>query len=698
MNQENKHLIGRKYFLLLVTTKNLFAILLLGISILTACSHVSSKDDSEKCDKIMLAPFIEALSDSIEVHPNAVLNIYKKERENTVDSISSYALLNAISLCYFWTGEMDSSMTTLRKVMAYCERAEPTPCLLLLQADAFFKYGVRLAYLRMNDSALVYYKKAYDAVLKSTKRDIRLIRINICLANCYHRKSDYPTASYYYQKALFVTDSLKLENKLRFSIFFSLAELYTEIDNFDMAAYHYRQAEKYLNDVPESTKSYYYDSKGSFYLNTKDYSSALECFRFDYNYVISYSYPKHEERALVSANLGNAYLQSGKVDSARYYINLANEYYELSDNDPLIEFYIDELNTMLALQDNELDKVKKLLEKPYDPAFIEASVIYKYNQHMEEWYAKKKDFKNAYHYRLKVDAYNDSLHSIKVRNNIAEMEMRYRQDTTLLRKDLRIATVEGRAARWKNLASVSVMSLIVLLALSGILVMYGRRKREQDYRRQLAVVTGLRMEIVRNRISPHFMFNALNAVMPTLGQYKELELPFSTLIQMLRNNLLASEQISVPLGDEIKLVQNYLRLQMLGNPGRIHTEWLISDDVPVETRIPSMSIQIPVENAVKYAFEPTQTDARIDIRITAQAGMTHIVIEDNGVGYHPSLDVVNERGTGSGLKMLHRTVELLNLRNSSKMAFRIENRRQLTPGERGTGVTVIIPFDYHFDM
>jgi len=208
----------------------------------------------------------------------------------------------------------------------------------------------------------------------------------------------------------------------------------------------------------------------------------------------------------------------------------------------------------------------------------------------------------------------------------------------------------------------------------------------------------LRMEIVRNRLSPHFVFNALNLIMPSLGQHSEIEQNFRMLIQLLRNNLRASEQIAVPLGKEMNLVKNYLQLQKLSNLGRISVNWHVADNVPKDMLIPSMSIQIPVENAVKYAFTPEQKDARIDVGITRMEDAIRIVIDDNGIGYQPDADNFDIRGTGSGLKMLSRTAELLNTRNQRKMIFSIENRKSTGNNAVGTRVTIVVPLEYQFEI
>ena len=83
----------------------------------------------------------------------------------------------------------------------------------------------------------------------------------------------------------------------------------------------------------------------------------------------------------------------------------------------------------------------------------------------------------------------------------------------------------------------------------------------------MALATQLRMENIRNRISPHYMFNVLNTVMPTFKQYSELAHPLQLLIQVLRGNLLASEKMAVELQEEIdeinKKIDDYKAIKMM---------------------------------------------------------------------------------------------------------------------------------------
>ena len=669
---------------------------------LSSCLKESEKSAKSKCDDILLKSFIESHRGSMMEDPYSTLNIFKKERENTVDSISSYQLLCAIAYCYQWVDNLDSAMLLLKNVIDFCKRSEPSLCLNLLHADACTRYSSCWADFHEHDSALFYCHKALDLINDSNypQPDL-LLKAYLFLAVNYEGKGDVTQASNYYHKAMLIADSDgNVAITTNFIIFLSLAKLYSNIENFEMAEIFFQQAEKYLDEIPEAHRFLFYNFRGIYYMKMKDYPKALDIHRQYYRYNLFASVPLPYNCAMGAANVGEMFLRMQQTDSARYYINHAKEHFEQSYEFPAFKFHLEGLSAMLALQENKLNEAQKLLsgQMAYDITHLESYIVFLHYQLMEELYAKKSDYENAYKYRLKVDAHNDSLRNTQIHNKLAEIEMRFKQDTTLLRKDLRIAVAEGRASRWQSIAATILFSFTLLAALAGGLVFYSRRKREQKYRRQMDTVTELRMQIVRNRLSPHFVFNALNIMMPTMGQHKELEQHFNVLIQLLRNNLSASEQMAVPLYDEINLVKNYLQLQELSNPERMKVDWQLASDVPQDTRIPSMTIQIPVENAVKYAFTSGQEDARIEINISRQINDIHIIIEDNGIGYRPGAEAFSERGTGSGLKMLHRTVDLLNLRNSAKMVFKIENRQQLTAGVHGTRVIVTVPIDYRFDM
>ena len=295
--------------------------------------------------------------------------------------------------------------------------------------------------------------------------------------------------------------------------------------------------------------------------------------------------------------------------------------------------------------------------------------------------------------------YDDSIRNVRSINSINEIDYRYNQDTTLLKRDILISNNQIKLSQQHNIIILVLALLIISVLLAILIFIHIRRKNEQRYNRQMALATQLRMENIRNRISPHYMFNVLNTVMPTFKQYSELAHPLQLLIQVLRGNLLASEKMAVELQEEIELVKNYIALRKETNPNTIHIEWEITEQVPLQTLIPSMSIQIPVENALKYAFEDNDEQTNtLSIHISKEDRNLSISIRDNGSGYDPGKHSNSKRSTGNGLKVLFRTIELLNSKNTEKIIFDIRNIGISDPSQHGTLVTITIPFNYQFNI
>ena len=542
------------------------------------------------------------------------------------------------------------------------------------------------------DSAIFYFEKAYELLdnseIKNHYYQDYIIKVLINMADCYQRDGNFQMSGFYYRRALFLSDSINNEN-VKFSIFSGLARLYSEIENFELADEYFLKAENYYDTGNGQEKHFFANSRGNYYYSTKEYEQALGWFRKAYNMLNTYS--DKISNAIVEANLGEIFILINQPDSARYYLDCSKASWGDSYVQPSVNFYIEGLYASLALLENKIAEAERLLLQENSKDGIIPQYIYFHNRRMQLLYEKKNDYRNAYLFKTKADLYDDSLRNIKVQNNIAEMAFRYQQDTSLFKKDLQIAETELEVSQWRNTFLFSIFLFIIVLLVFYSFYLYKKRSRELKYSRQLATINTLRMEIIRNRISPHYTFNVLNAIMPALGEYEELESPFRLLIQMLRSNLMASEKISVLLNEEIDLVKNYLQLYQMSHSGRVQICWEVADDISEYFQIPSMAIQIPVENALKYAFTDEMEHPLINIKIAFENEELHISIEDNGIGFRHCEKRSDERGTGYGLRMLYNTTELLNSRNSRKMIFRVQNNN-------GTQVFIAIPIDFKFDM
>lgn len=655
---------------------------------LTACT--SQREDnyleSDFIDSLLISKF-----DSLYTYPTKIRKELNKVQKTLKDSMPYYKAELFAAYCQYLEGQADSALNTNQRVLDFCngrpERAA-------MEGMGWNHRSVMLDGLNQRDSSIACLHHAYQAMYRTNdRRELENICIN--LADAYRLKGDLPQASKFYRKALWVVDSLH-SKRVRFSIYLGLAQTYTELHNFPLAHHYFDIAEQ----VPEQRLEYerftFHNSKGNCFYHEEKYTEALPCFQQAYQVVQKFRQPSLN--ALVETNLGEIFTLIANYDSAHYYLDKVEAFYKSTPtaNEEYI-FYANSLQAALALRENNLAKANYYLSQPYNRQRIGLPSIYLHNKRFMEYYAQKKDFAKAYEYRVIVEKYDDSIRNIRNVNNIHEIDYRYNQDTTLMRRDIIIANDRVQLSQ-QHTTLLFVLALLVIAVLLGILsFIHIRRKNERKYNRQMSIVTQLRMENVRNRVSPHYIFNILNTIMPTFKQYSELAHPLQLLIQVLRGNLLISDKIAVELREEIELVKNYIELSRATNPHTARIEWNIDKQVPLETWIPSMCIQIPVENALKYAFDPEYDEKNL-LSISVSQGVNNLIIhiEDNGNGYNPGEHAQSQRGTGNGLKMLFRTIELLNSKNTEKITFDIRNIAHNEPSRHGTIVHIVIPFNYQF--
>lgn len=122
-----------------------------------------------------------------------------------------------------------------------------------------------------------------------------------------------------------------------------------------------------------------------------------------------------------------------------------------------------------------------------------------------------------------------------------------------------------------------------------------------------------RLAALQARIQPHFLFNTLNTAVALVrtrpGSTEQLLLDLSDLF---RAALSATTVTS--LADEIKLVRSYLAIESLRLGERLVVHWHCPEPLP-DARVPALSLQPLVENAVRHGIERRPSGGDITIRI-----------------------------------------------------------------------------------
>ena len=247
-----------------------------------------------------------------------------------------------------------------------------------------------------------------------------------------------------------------------------------------------------------------------------------------------------------------------------------------------------------------------------------------------------------------------------------------------------------------------LMSVLALIAFLRYKMLHNKQQHQEEMNRMMA----LKMENVRNRFPPHFVFNVLNIFVSNLPKEVDVK-PLHLLIQILRSYLLTCDKMAVSLEEELQMVKGYSSLRHETNPFLPMPQFHIAKDVDMSLMLPSMIIQIPVENALKHAFvgmEETGETPSLDVNIWVENAMLRIEVTDNGCG-EGVIDRKKKNGfasTGTGLRILNSTIEMLNASNERKMFFKMQSNRGL-PGEenalkKGMHVSIGVPADYDYNV
>jgi len=138
------------------------------------------------------------------------------------------------------------------------------------------------------------------------------------------------------------------------------------------------------------------------------------------------------------------------------------------------------------------------------------------------------------------------------------------------------------------------------------------------------------------QMRPHFIYNTMTTVYYLCDQNPELAkqvtMDFTT---YLRKNLAAiAGDDAIPFSDELEHARAYLAVEQ----AQFEDELLVSYDMPhTRFRVPPLTLQPLVENAVKHGMDPDAGPLHIWIQTRKTSSGSEIVVEDDGPGFDPAI-------------------------------------------------------------
>ena len=595
-------------------------------------------------------------------------------------------------------------------------------------------------------------RKCYESVIKyyiQHKQHEDLMRCYQNLGNVYYMMEKYPEAIDLYQKSLQL--ALQLNNRM------VIAKDYHNIGEVNMLIGDYVQADKFfirslkikesIGDKASIAKGY--RSLGDLYFIQKNYKKSLLYHQKSLQINTNLGLLKDQAKDYANLSTVNAELKQlpVAVSNCKKAILLAQKvedaygvgedtrtlggFYFLQKNYALAEsFYLKAISLKKNMFDQEgmasvysqlaelytnkpapapekrlnlqkaLDfglKAYALAEQVRIPRLISDA-----SNDLSEIYKQQKNYPKALSFLEINKKTNDSIFNTSKTEALTFAEARWnsekkqQQIAGLVKLNAAISAQKLAEANRHKAILFGLLGMIILLTIAAIYYwLYKNKQREIRHQEQLSRMSMLRLQNIRNRISPHFIFNILNREIST-EEDKDKHHEMIGLVKFLRRSLEITEQTSVSLAEELDFVQNYLHMEQPTLGSDFQTHWEIDERIETKRfRIPAMTLQIPVENALKHALRQKEGEKNLMIALTLIEFGILITIQDNGNGYYPDKSTTT-KGTGTGLKVLYQTIQLLNSKNTHKIGFDISN----LPGETATGtkVEITVPEDYDFEL
>jgi LytS/YehU family sensor histidine kinase len=238
--------------------------------------------------------------------------------------------------------------------------------------------------------------------------------------------------------------------------------------------------------------------------------------------------------------------------------------------------------------------------------------------------------------------------------------------------------------------------VIYILIIIGVCVLYNilrkiHNKIVNDIKTENEIFYKMQVELIKNQLDPHFLFNALNSINFSIhkNDKKTASLNLGFFSKFLRGSTGSLDVFSRSLDEEIQYVKNYLLLEKFRFKDKFNYDFIITPDINKSVIVPKLILFSFIENALKKGILPKGENGKITITIDAiNEQFIHIFICDDGL--HRDLEDENIRN----ITLMNRIICYFNKLNQNKIIIKNTNNKNTKENK----VEIKIPVDYKYDF
>lgn len=177
-------------------------------------------------------------------------------------------------------------------------------------------------------------------------------------------------------------------------------------------------------------------------------------------------------------------------------------------------------------------------------------------------------------------------------------------------------------------------ALVIFTLYIGVDLQHDRDLIEQEAQvaKSETEKTDMKVALMMSQIQPHFLYNSLSSIAYLCRKNpKEAEIAVTEFADYLRMNLRSiNNKLPILFEAELSHTETYLKIQKRRFPEQLIVDY---DIQAKEFRIPALTLQPIVENAVKHAVETRFEPTTIHISTREMEDAYLITVQDNGPGF-----------------------------------------------------------------
>lgn len=636
---------------------------------------------------------------------DSLLSVFNGKQHDTI----RLSALNELAICALPPENDAYNNKLIEKSEANMKHEKPNSVLwkkyLALVIEAYYSKAVFLSDRSEKDSAIFYFDKCEALDVNAENTDI-VGYGQISKGGIYTSRAMYKEAMVLFYKALANFEKEKNAEGIG-DTYLYIGRLYHIQQNYVLTFDYLKKAYnsfKSINNTSLMIETL--NHLGLTHISAKKYAEAIVYFNECIELSNKVGLDNRKVQELINYSFAQVYYTNSQLKKAEYYI----------DKSIALLVKMNDLN-LLSVRYSLKSKIyynqKKIVEaimygKKAFEIEVKANNVDEQMKHaffLAQAYKESKNYQLAFDYYQIYSSCKDSLLKREGRKQVMESKLNYEFEKKELisktnheKEIFRLNSVnEIEIAERRGWIIVLIVSLIVVI--TSTLFLYKHQKHKNIIEVQNSNL--LRQKMLLSQMNPHFVFNSINSIQSFVLDKKEKEAysylaKFSKLIRMVLNN---TEQLVIPLFQEIDLLKTYIELEQLRFEKAFEYEIVIDDDLDEQSLfIPPMLVQPYVENAIWHGLMNLKEEriGKLSITLKAENNLLKIVIEDNGIGRKKAALYEKEsihrpiamKLTEKRLQMIHKTWGQDGIKVSIHDLYD-ENNKAI-----GTQVELFLPLDF----